>query len=121
MFRKLEERLLRPDVRSSAEELDKLLADESIEFGSSGRVFNKEQIIGALAYEQAEGYSPARTAEDVAVRYLATDVALVTYRTVRQNSTTGPELQALRSSIWKRVDRTWRIIFHQGTPIGRAV
>jgi hypothetical protein len=56
MFRKLEERLLRPDVRSSAEQLDKLLADEFIEFGSSGRVFNKEQIIGTLAYEQAEGY-----------------------------------------------------------------
>ena len=45
MFRELEERLLQPDVRSSAEEIAKLLADEFIEFGSSGRVFNKHHVI----------------------------------------------------------------------------
>ena len=57
MFRELEERLLQPDVRSSAEEIAKLLADEFIEFGSSGRVFNKDHVIEALRDEQPEGLS----------------------------------------------------------------
>ncbi|WP_442949931.1 DUF4440 domain-containing protein [Nostoc sp.] len=41
----MEERLLQPDVRKSAKDIIDLLADEFIEFVSSGRVFNKQQII----------------------------------------------------------------------------
>ena len=120
MFRELEERLLQPDVRSSAEEIAKLLADEFIEFGSSGRVFNKHHIIEALHDEQAEGRSPARTADGLTVRRLTKDVALVTYRTVSRISTTGDKRRTLRSSIWKRIDGRWQMIFHQGTAMGRS-
>ena len=35
----LEEDLLKPEVRKSADRVGRLLADEFIEFGSSGRVF----------------------------------------------------------------------------------
>ena len=38
-LRTLEERLLQPDVRRSAQAVASLLADEFVEFGSSGRVF----------------------------------------------------------------------------------
>jgi hypothetical protein len=120
MFRELEERLLRPDVRSPAEEIAKLLADEFIEFGRSGRVFNKHHIIEALRDEHAEGLSPARTADGLAVRRLTKDVALVTYRTVSRISTTEEKGRTLRSSIWKRIDGRWQMMFHQGTPVGRS-
>lgn len=41
-LRELEERLLQTDVRKSPEELDQLLADDFVEIGSSGRLFNKK-------------------------------------------------------------------------------
>jgi hypothetical protein len=118
MFRELEERLLRPDVRTSPEDITKLLADEFVEFGRSGRVFNKHHVTEALRDEQPEGLSPARTADGLTVRWLTKYNALVTYHTVSGISTTGEKRRTLRSSIWKRIDGRWQMIFHQGTPMG---
>jgi hypothetical protein len=69
-FRQLEERLLNSEVRSSGDELSRLLADDFIEFGSSGAIYNKQQIIGSLAREQLMEWSIA----DFSVRVLADDV-----------------------------------------------
>lgn len=43
-FRQLEESLLQPEVRSSGDASSQLLEDDFIEFGSSGAVYNKQQI-----------------------------------------------------------------------------
>ena len=48
IFRRLEERLLSPSTRASADELDLLLSDDFVEFGSSGRVYGKVDTIAAL-------------------------------------------------------------------------
>jgi hypothetical protein len=50
-LRQLEERLLQPNVRKSAEEVSELLANQFIEFGSSGRIFDKRHIIAGLQME----------------------------------------------------------------------
>jgi len=50
----LEEKLLLPEVRYSKKQLYKLLADEFLEFGKSGRVYTKSQIIEALSKEKIE-------------------------------------------------------------------
>ena len=47
-LRKLEESMARPEIRRSPEDLARLLADDFREFGGSGRVFDKRQIIDAL-------------------------------------------------------------------------
>lgn len=44
-IRALEERLLTPELCRSREELPKLLADDFLELGSSGRTFDREAII----------------------------------------------------------------------------
>ena len=51
MILRLEERLLDSAVRRSPEAISALLADEFVEYGSSGRVFDKEQIIESLQGE----------------------------------------------------------------------
>ena len=49
---------------------------------------------------------------------LASDVVLVTYRAVcKRGSEASPEA-SLRSSIWKRINRRWQMLFHQGTVTG---
>jgi hypothetical protein len=120
-IRALEEQLLRPDVRSSAEKVARLLADDFVEIGSSGRVFDKQKIIEALRDEAAEGRSPPQKADELTVRFIAENVALVTYRIVRRTSITGEEIQTLRSSIWKLIDGRWQMMFHQGTPARPSV
>jgi hypothetical protein len=52
LIRQLEERLLRPEVRASADQVAVLLADGFVEFGTSGRIYNKEQMIDLLQQEQ---------------------------------------------------------------------
>jgi hypothetical protein len=105
----LERELHDPDVRKSAR-VAELLADSFIEFGSSGRVLSREHIIANLRAE-----TPAKgEARGFRVTLLAPNVALVTYRSLRK---TQPPVRRLRSSIWRREGRTWKMVFHQGTPI----
>ncbi|MGV0102827.1 DUF4440 domain-containing protein [Nostoc sp. DSM 114160] len=113
LFRKLEERLLQPDVRKSAKDIMDLLADEFIEFGSSGRVFNKQQIIESLQNESIQPLTQ-RLITEFKTLVLATGVVLVTYRIVRHISGKQP-VHSLRSSIWKLNNDRWKMIFHQGT------
>jgi hypothetical protein len=112
----LEQELLRPEVRASRAALEALLAAEFIEIGSSGRVYDREGIIGAIAGEAPGDRAVARI-EAFGVRSLAPGIALATYRTVDDGP--GGAAGARRSSIWRRdADGAWRMTFHQGTPSG---
>jgi hypothetical protein len=52
LLRRLEEQLLQAELRRSIQDVADLLADEFVEFGSSGRVFNKQQLIESLHQEE---------------------------------------------------------------------
>lgn len=109
---RLESRLLQPEVRHFPAELEKLLADEFVEFGSAGRVYNRQSIIEELGKE-----SNARISmRDFEIVSIAPDVSLVTYRAVFTEGEGEPAHHSLRSSIWKKVGDNWQMIFHQGTP-----
>ena len=79
LIRQLEERLLKPEVRKSARDVADLLADELIEFGSSGGVYNKQQTIEGLQQESRSRWS----LRDFKTSVLAPDVVLATYRAAR--------------------------------------
>jgi hypothetical protein len=102
-----ERQLLVPQVRKS-ELVFELLAEEFVEFGSSGRQFTKAQVVAAL---QAE--APIQvTASEFKVQLLSSQVALVTYRAQRHGE---PPIHTLRSSIWQQREGQWQMVFHQGT------
>jgi hypothetical protein len=107
LLQELELSLLQPSVRKS-ERVAELLAEDFVEFGSSGRVFSKAQIIASL---QAESPSQV-TVSQFTVQLLAAKVALVTYHAHRHSE---PPVHTLRSSIWEQKKGLWQIIFHQGT------
>jgi hypothetical protein len=111
-LRKYEERLLDNSVRKDAEVFSSMLADEFQEFGSSGRVYSKSQIIAALRSE-----SPVQLSlREFKARLLADEVALVTYISSRAEHGSSAS-EALRSSIWVVQDGHWKVLFHQGTRI----
>lgn len=110
-LKNLEQRLLQTEVRLSPAELDELLADEFIEFTSTGAAYDKAQIIELLVKA-----APAQLSlEDFKATLLAPDIALATFVYHRGASKDKPAARSLRSSIWKRFGDRWRLVFHQGT------
>src|SRR5688572_13857691 len=100
-LRDLEQSLFRPEIRASVNAVDRLLADDFVEFGSSGHAFDKREVIEALRSEPAM----QRTLVDFRVQQLADDVVLLTYRSIRRDI--SGDRQFLRSSIWKNIDGQW--------------
>lgn len=117
LIRRLEEELFKQSVRTSRSAVSALLADDFVEFGRSGRVYDKQEIVLSLAAE-ANDAAPELTASGFELKSLADDVVLLTYRTRRVDG--DQALHTLRSSIWKRFDGVWRMVFHQGTPTREA-
>ncbi len=94
-----------------------LLSDDFIEFGRSGGVYTKEDVVRSLVSEFIDE-KEALSARDFTLRPLAAGILLLTYRSFRL--TNGTEHRhTLRSSIWKFIDGRWQMAFHQGTPIDR--
>jgi hypothetical protein len=108
----LETDLLRPEIRRSRIELEARLAPGFVELGSSGHIYDREATIAALG----DAMVGSVRIEDFAVRLLAPEVALATYRSVRAASDGGAAAVALRASIWRREGDRWHMAFHQGTP-----
>ena len=108
----LEAELLKNPTRSSREGLEKLLSVDFVEFGGSGRIFDRDRMIASLV--KWDG-SSVHSIFDFTVLRLAEDAALVTYR-LESVSTKGDDLpESLRSSLWIREDDGWVVRFHQGT------
>src|SRR5271157_2425266 len=85
LLRASEEALLDPLVRKDRQRVSALLTEDFVEFGSSGKVWTREQILNLLA---AEGYAPP-TMEDFQCRQIANGVALVTYKKSRTDPVAG--------------------------------
>ena len=106
----LEGLLLTDAVRKDWELAASLLGEEFREFGSSGTSYNKTEILDFLQMEAPVQLSM----EDFGATLLAENVALVTYRSIREVAE-STQSKALRSSIWVFRDGRWQVIFHQGT------
>jgi hypothetical protein len=110
-LRGLEESHLRSDVRSSPESLRALLADEFIEFGSSGRIFDRNAVIAALPSQPGFMWR----IDDFVVRALSAEAALTLYRLYIWSTSAEHAKVTLRSSVWVKRAGRWVLVFHQGT------
>ena len=108
----LEEDLLSSQVRASEARLNELLADDFVEFGSSGRIFDKPSIVRELG---ESGFVADFEIGDFRLVMSREDSALVTYRCVVRSDSGEIIRKSNRSSLWRLVDDRWQLIFHQGT------
>ena len=115
-FYDLETTLLKPDVRSSRKELDRLLADEFMEFGSSGSVYHKPDTLQGLTTSTDKIVFEV---SDFEAKELSSDFVLTTFKTKRTINDADIVI-SLRSSIWKKTSGSWQMFFHQGTPIKQS-
>ena len=118
----LETMLFDPAVRRDTATVADLLTDDFREFGSSGRIYTKLDILAELSTEQ----SAMITLSDFTCDLISPSVALVTYKSLATYDNRGGA-QSLRSSLWvlrtpqPRYGQTtpqegrWQMQFHQGT------
>ena len=103
----LERNLLSQAARQNVEEISRLIADDFIEFCASGNAWTKADLIDQLPEEAFI----QRTISQFAIKLLSEHTALVTYQCHTETS------NSLRSSIWRKQNEQWQMLFHQGTPI----
>jgi hypothetical protein len=108
--RRLEELLLSGEGRAEAE-LERLLAPSFLEFGASGKIWSRDEIIRELRQERAG----KRTIDDFQARRLGPGVVLATYRVRRFAKGGAVAAATLRSSVWVNEGEGWQLLFHQGT------
>lgn len=104
--------LQRPDVRCDWAQLDALLHDDFVEFGRSGRRYEKADILDELPRDPAPA---AMWSQDFEVAELAVGVTLLTYRSASVDENGELCRFSLRSSVWQRTELGWQLRFHQGT------
>jgi len=118
----LENFLFDPVARRDISAVSNLLAEEFREFGCSGRIYSKLDILAELSTEQPV----VITLSDFACQLVTPTTALVTYKSLSSHENRAPT-QALRSSLWvlrslpaqfvrnSGEEAAWQMLFHQGT------
>ena len=106
-IKNLELSLLQSKTRNSIKALNQLLADDFIEFGVSGKIYHKNDILTRLPKEK----NPVEIEMfDFEVKQFGKGIVHVTYKTLQHKK------MALRSSLWKNnTNNGWQMCFHQGT------
>jgi hypothetical protein len=109
----LEKELLKPETRKSSERISELLAEDFIEFCSSGKVYQ---------YKKGDTWEAGTNSpqinwqiEDFGIKELSPDTVLATYKVIKNSEKDDTKKYSLRSSIWKLFNGDWKMVFHQGT------
>jgi hypothetical protein len=111
---KLEQLLVQPATRLSAELLNHYLADDFYEIAATGRCFGKADVLERLPTETP----PVISQQDFNCNVLADGLAQLTYRATILRAENESPSYSVRSSIWRFDGEKWQMVFHQGTVCG---
>lgn len=112
-LRDLEISLHKHSVRNDSAKVGLLLHDSFVEFGQSGRRFNRVEM---LKFMQSGNSTGEVWSQGFVLAEIGNDVVLLTYRSAHVGEAGTLSRHSLRSSIWQRMLAGWQIRFHQGTP-----
>lgn len=111
---RLETALHSSEVRNSAEKVNALLDDSFKEIGCSGRRFDKQSVLSALADEKELSVI---WSQDFELSELGDGVAILSYRSARMDDEGALSRFAYRTSVWICGESgNWCLRYHQGTP-----
>lgn len=98
--------LLTTAKRASITYLGEVLADDFIEIGQSGTLYDKQDIIAALiASPKTKAHITDLTAKRVTQAFI-----LVHYKTTDLSVSTRP---INRHSLWQLTGKKWRLLYHE--------
>jgi hypothetical protein len=100
-----------PELGTTRADFENMMADEFWEVGASGRIYNRQYVLDELEKRYNNPVKDVWETKDFNCMEIAPDNYLLTY-TLRQGSRI-----TRRSTIWRRTDERWMIVYHQGTPV----
>ncbi len=101
----------RPEWGTRREDFEAMVEPDFWEVGASGQCYDRAFVLDTLVARHAAPVHEDLQVSDFACRALGDDTYLVTYRLAQ-----GERLSR-RSTIWRRHEGRWRIVYHQGTLI----
>lgn len=112
------ERMLQNPRDYSTEELRRLLDDDFSEIGQSGNIYRREQTISHFNnLKSCDENEREILMTNERFQVISEGVVLLTYRIKKTNLSTKTTTYSFRSSLWKKQNDQWVMVFHQGTPV----
>jgi len=108
----MELKLLDKNIRNNKNELIKYISKEFIEYGASGRIYTYDDTISFLPIEEKQIEYKIIKMDS---KTLSENIILLLYIIEINNG--FENIITNRSSIWKKDNNNWKIIFHQGTKV----
>jgi hypothetical protein len=99
----------RPELGTTAADLDRQMAPDFWEVGASGRVYDREFVRRTLLERHAAGADDPWETSEFACRQVGPDTYLLTYLLVQGRRRTR------RVTAWRRGPQGWQVLYHQGT------
>ena len=94
-------------------DIENQMCDEFWEVGASGSIYTRQDVIETLIERYNDpNYQDIWETSDFLLTQIAPDNYLLTYNLIQNNSR-----HTKRSTIWRRVNGSWKILYHQGTVI----
>ena len=95
------------------QDIENQMCDEFWEVGASGNVYTRANVIETLLERYNDpSYQDIWETKDFALTQIAQDNYLLTYILIQKKTRV-----TRRSTLWRRVNRDWKILYHQGTVI----
>lgn len=109
-----EERLLHSDHQSDSTIVNELLTPDFEEISASGQVIGRDAVI---AWLRAKDNDQRWQFSNFQLQVLSHDLVLAKYHAQQMKPEKSASLGSLRSSIWRKHNDTWQMVFHQATKV----
>ncbi len=106
----LEERLLHSDMQENPFLLDELLAQSFEEIGDTGNVTSRQAVVEWLMNKDK---NDRWLLTHFRINVLSADIVLAIYQAQKVRGGNITAAVSTRSSVWKRYDNHWKMVFHQ--------
>lgn len=104
-----------PAFGATLDEFAQRMAPDYWEIGASGARYDRAFILQHLASAPpVDAASVGWSTSEYVMRSLSLDTFLLTYRLQQGDRVT------LRSTLWRRTEQGWQILFHQGTVVSHG-
>lgn len=105
----------RPELGISRADFEQMTSEDFWEVGASGRRYSRQFVLDELEKRFAVPHNDIWETCDFHCRKLGPDAYLLTYTLLQDHVRL-----TRRSTIWRRTDEGWKIVFHQGTVVQDA-
>jgi hypothetical protein len=99
----------RPELGTTRQDFEQMTDPTFWEVGASGRRYNREYVLNTLEKRYQNPIEEAWETQDFHCLEVGLNTYLLTYTLLQGERVTR------RSTIWRRTELDWKILYHQGT------